>query len=139
MKDRQPDSRRAEWVLALSLACVTAGILAAGYFYFSGHEKAYRSQVDQALLSIADLKVAETAQWRQERVADGALLFHNTAFSSLARRAPPLSSIVLRRIPDVIRSGEITFQDFYRNEHDGRVELAVMVPVIDESGAGCRS
>jgi PAS domain S-box-containing protein len=48
---------------------------------------------------------------------------------------PPLSSTVSRRIPEVLRTGQVTFQDFYRNEHDQRVYLAVLVPILDESDA----
>ena len=44
-----------------------------------------------------------------------------------------VSSNVLRRVPEVLRTGQATFQDFYRNEHDQRIYLAVMVPVIDET------
>src|SRR5208283_4908864 len=31
---------------------------------------------------------------------------------------PPTSSVVSRRIPEVLRSGQVTLQDFHRNEHD---------------------
>ena len=46
-----------------------------------------------------------------------------------------MASVVSRRIPEVLRAGQVTFQDFYRNEHDQRVYLAVMVPILDESDA----
>ncbi|OGV74992.1 MAG: hypothetical protein A3K19_12105 [Lentisphaerae bacterium RIFOXYB12_FULL_65_16] len=47
---------------------------------------------------------------------------------------PPVSSVVSRRIPEVLRSGQVTLLDFYRNEHDQRINLAVMVPILDEQG-----
>jgi PAS domain S-box-containing protein len=43
-----------------------------------------------------------------------------------------MASVVSRRIPEVLRAGQVVFQDFYRNEHDQRVYLAVMVPILDE-------
>jgi PAS domain S-box-containing protein len=46
-----------------------------------------------------------------------------------------MSSTVSRRIPEVLRSGQMAFQDFYRNEHDQRVYLAVLVPILAESEA----
>ncbi len=55
-----------------------------------------------------------------------------TRMSVPADRAP-LSSIVSRRIPKVLQSGQLTFQDFYRNEHDQRVYLAILVPIFDQS------
>jgi PAS domain S-box-containing protein len=47
-----------------------------------------------------------------------------------------MSSVVSKRISEVLRSGQVTFQDFYRNEHDQRVYLAVLVPILDEAAAG---
>jgi hypothetical protein len=46
---------------------------------------------------------------------------------------PPISSFVSQRIPEVLRSGRVTFQDFHRNEHDQRVYLTLLVPILDES------
>jgi PAS domain S-box-containing protein len=45
---------------------------------------------------------------------------------------PPMSSAVSQRIPEVLRSGQMMFQDFYRNEQDHRIYLAVLVPILDE-------
>jgi len=47
----------------------------------------------------------------------------------------PMSSTISRRIPEVLRAGQTTLQDFYRDEHDQRVYLAVLVPILDESEA----
>jgi PAS domain S-box-containing protein len=49
--------------------------------------------------------------------------------------APPLSSVVLQRIPEILRSGQVTFQDFHRNEHDRRVYLDILIPFFDEQDA----
>src|ERR1035437_6352851 len=48
---------------------------------------------------------------------------------------PPVSSVVLQRIPEILRSGQVTFQDFHRNEHDQRVYLDILVPIFDEQDA----
>jgi PAS domain S-box-containing protein len=37
-----------------------------------------------------------------------------------------------RRATEVLRSGLVTFQDFYRDEHNRRIYLAVLVPIFDE-------
>ncbi len=44
----------------------------------------------------------------------------------------PSASATVQLVSDVLRSGRTTFQDFYRNEKDRRVYLALMVPILDE-------
>ena len=44
----------------------------------------------------------------------------------------PASSVIARRVPEVLRAKAVVFQDFYRNEHDQRVYLSVLVPILDE-------
>ena len=44
---------------------------------------------------------------------------------------PPISSIVSQRIPEVLQSGRVTFQDFTRNEHDQLVYLTMLAPIFD--------
>ena len=46
---------------------------------------------------------------------------------------PPISSFFVREISEVLRSGQMMFQDFYRNEYDHRIYLAVLVPIFDEA------
>ena len=49
---------------------------------------------------------------------------------------PPVSSAVLRRIPEILRAGQATFQDFHRNEHNQRIYLDVLIPISDEQNVG---
>jgi len=49
---------------------------------------------------------------------------------------PDMSSSVARRLPEILRAGQVTFQDFYRDEHDQHIYLAVLVPILDEQEAG---
>jgi signal transduction histidine kinase/DNA-binding response OmpR family regulator len=44
----------------------------------------------------------------------------------------PVADIVSRRTSEILRSGLVTIQDFYRNEHNQRIHLAVLVPIFDE-------
>jgi PAS domain S-box-containing protein len=176
------DSGGAGWLLGLIFVCLATGIVAAGYFYYRNYEKHYRSEVERQLSAVADLKVGELAQWRRERLADGAVFFKNGSFSGFVRRffekpedaqaqrqiqawvekyqtvnqydhvrlldaqgvtrmsvpagRSEMSSTVAQRLPEVLRTGQVTFQDFYQNEHDQRVYLAVLVPIVDEQEAG---
>ena len=47
----------------------------------------------------------------------------------------PSATAILRQVSEVLRSGQARFQDFYRNEHDQHVYLAVLVPICDDSAA----
>ncbi len=39
---------------------------------------------------------------------------------------------VKQKIPEALRSGQITIIDFYRDEQDQRVYLAILIPILDE-------
>ena len=52
---------------------------------------------------------------------------------SVRAAARPMGSTILRDARRVLRSHEITFQDFYRDENDQRIYLAVLAPILDES------
>ena len=45
----------------------------------------------------------------------------------------PLSATVLQRLPEVLQAGQVAFQDFYRDEHDQRIYLAVLVPLFEDA------
>jgi len=175
----EPSSRRAGRVLLLVFVLLAVGFVTAGWFYYRSYERHHRAEVEQQLSTIADLKVADIALWRRERLADGAILFKNAAFTVPLRRfldkpadadaqrslldwmgnltqyshfdrvwlldalgvtrlsvpagQQPSASATLQLASKVLRSGQMAFQDFYRNERDQRVYLAVMVPILDES------
>ena len=46
---------------------------------------------------------------------------------------PPFSSYVSQRLPEALRSGRVTLQDFHWNEHDQRIHLTLLVPILNES------
>lgn len=48
----------------------------------------------------------------------------------------PIASVVARRAAEVLRSGEMAFQDFYRDEHDQRIYLTVLVPIVGGPHSG---
>jgi PAS domain S-box-containing protein len=48
---------------------------------------------------------------------------------------PSVSSAVMQRIPEILRAGQATFQDFHRNEHDQRIYLDILIPILDEQDA----
>jgi len=48
---------------------------------------------------------------------------------------PAVSSAVAKGVSDVLRSGQVTMQDFYRSEQDQRIHLGVLTPIFDEQDA----
>jgi PAS domain S-box-containing protein len=44
----------------------------------------------------------------------------------------PISRHTLLSAEEVMRKGQVAFEDFYRNKYDGRIYLAVLVPILDE-------
>ena len=167
--------------LLLVFALLATAIIAAGTFYLRRYERQFRSDAEQRLSAIADLKASELKLWRRERLGDGSILFQNSAFSTLVRRflekpedtgaqhqlqqwiekiqghcgydrvglldahgvtrlsspagLTPASADIARGAAEVLRSGSMRFQDFYGNEQDQRVYLAILVPIFDEAGA----
>jgi len=51
-----------------------------------------------------------------------------------ARR--PISRYLIQRSAEVLRTKQVALEDFYRNEYDRRVYLAVLIPILDERGNG---
>lgn len=80
-------SLRASRLLILVFTLIGAGLVSAGYLYFQYHEKDYRAQAERQLSAIAELKLSELVEYREERLADGAIFYRNAAFAALVRRA----------------------------------------------------
>lgn len=55
-----------------------------------------------------------------------------TRILSVPETIPPADAQILERIPEALRSGQITVIDLYRNEQDQHVYLAILAPIIDE-------
>jgi len=59
-----------------------------------------------------------------------------TRMSVPAGPRPDMSALIAQRLPGVTRAGQVMFQDFYRNEHDQRVYMALLVPILNEQESG---
>lgn len=64
---------------------LVAGIISAGYFYHRKQEKQYLTEIERQLSAIADLKIGQLLIWREERLADAGLFYHNIAFENLVK------------------------------------------------------
>jgi len=58
-----------------------------------------------------------------------------TRLSSHAALLPDVSASVAKGVSDVLRSGRVTIQDFYRSQQDQRIHLGVLAPIYDEQDA----
>ena len=45
----------------------------------------------------------------------------------------PVAALISARVPEVLRSGQVAFQDFYRHEQNQRVYLSLLIPLHDEA------
>jgi PAS domain S-box-containing protein len=54
---------------------------------------------------------------------------------SVPARAEPISRVLFQRAAEVRQSGQIVLQDFSRYEHNQRIYLALLVPILDEADA----
>ncbi|OGR02857.1 MAG: hypothetical protein A2520_01815 [Deltaproteobacteria bacterium RIFOXYD12_FULL_53_23] len=43
----------------------------------------------------------------------------------------PVTAVIAQRLPEVLKSGQVTIQDFYRHDYNGRIYLAILVPILD--------
>ncbi|WP_262963696.1 EAL domain-containing protein [Methylobacter psychrophilus] len=50
---------------------------------------------------------------------------------SMPKTTTPLSTTLIKSAADSLQSGQIILQDFYRDEHNQRVYLALIVPIFD--------
>ena len=85
---------KSTWRLLLILALLSVGIAIAGYaFYSFQRDEIIRDKRDD-LTTIADLKVAQIANWRRERIADAVVVSQTPFFTRSVKEfldgaAPP--------------------------------------------------
>jgi len=84
--DASSRARHIPYVLGLVFVVLAAGIITAGVFYYRYYEQHCRTEMETQIAAIAELKAAELADWRADRLGDGAVFFKNAAFSALVRR-----------------------------------------------------
>lgn len=178
--DRDTSGARASWQFLLVFLLLTMGIVSAGLFTYRHNERQFRTEAEEQLVSILNLKVGELVQYRKERLGDAAYIADNPAFTPLVRRflstpadpdaqrplagwlgkyeeyfpydrvdlldaqgvtrlsippgVAPVASVIAQSTSEVLRSGQVRFQDFYRDDSDRRIYLALLVPIFDDTG-----
>ncbi|MCX6120743.1 MAG: PAS domain S-box protein [Ignavibacteriales bacterium] len=169
---------RVSYVLLLIFVLLAAGIVTGSYFAYRNYEKNYRTEVEQQLSAISDLKVNQLVQWRKERLGDGKIFYKNDLFSAVVKRyfqnhndrdakkgiltwagqlqnaysydlmmlldsqlntvlvfpenKERASLVIGQENIEILQSGNIAFQDFYRNDQDQHIYLKVLVPILED-------
>ena len=76
-------TERAPFSVITLFILMIVGIITAGYINYNNFREITRTEMGRELLTIADLKVSEIKQWRNERIGDGNLFYENRAFNNL--------------------------------------------------------
>lgn len=80
-----PLPRKANIALFIALAIfitASAGIIILGYYIYQNQKKDVRNAAKQQLTAIAELKVWEINNWRNERLGDANVIYKNNEFAS---------------------------------------------------------
>lgn len=70
------------WNIGLSMVA-TLALISLGNLYFQNYKEYVRQEAGSNLAAIADLKVSQLTQWRNERMGDAEILYQNPVFSDL--------------------------------------------------------
>jgi hypothetical protein len=106
-------SSSAGWLLGLVFACLAAGIVAAGYFYYRNYEKNYRSEVERQLSAVAELKVGQSVLrlMQREQAQTRVIVLTNYGCPQYEQRATDARVCAFlnkaresRRVADLVRS-----------------------------------
>jgi len=111
-------------VLSLFVLCVLAG---GGWFYLA-QESRVRQAVENDLESIANLKVAQIAQWRRERFEDIAALLENPLLEPMVKRwaadpVPGNASLILDQFRPLQKHHH--YRDVLMADPDGTIRLSL--------------
>ena len=72
--------------MKIALLATVLILLAVGIWFFRAQKQMQRQSVETNLLSIADLKVRQIAEWRAERVADAAVITSRNALTDSVQK-----------------------------------------------------
>ena len=179
MENYNHNKHQTGYVFLLIFILLSAGIIIGGYLAYRNYEKNYRTEVENQLSIVADLKVNQLVQWRKERLGDGQVFYKNDLFSATVKRyiqnrndhdaktgilawvrqiqkahnydlmmlldaqfntilvfpenKERTHLIIDQKNTEILLSGNIAFQDFYRNNQDQHIYLKILVPILKDS------
>ena len=112
----------------------------AGIFF---HNPLFSSRVQHLFNDTSDTETQEEVRaWLQKELAytqyNRIYLMDTTGTlrMSVPDSQSPVAAPVIRQLPIVLLSGNVTILDFYRNEYDQEIYLTIIVPVYDDQEGG---
>ncbi len=100
------------WLLIVLFIIISASSILLGYFYYKSQKARLLNDKKLELSAIADLKVRQIAQWRNERIGDAVLIGENTPFLKLlseylhGTNSKILRSDIISNLKSIARSVE---------------------------------
>ncbi|MGM0601088.1 MAG: PAS domain S-box protein, partial [Candidatus Rifleibacteriota bacterium] len=70
-------------LLLVALAFLAIGIIVTGYFYFYNYQNRFDKKIEEVFHIIAEQKLHQLENWREERIADASMFYENQNFSYL--------------------------------------------------------
>ncbi len=71
--------------LLFGFILLSTTLIISGYLYHAAYEKQYRTEIENGLQAVLNLKVADLTKWRRERIGNGSVFFSNTVFTNQVR------------------------------------------------------
>ena len=81
MENSDTKGNRTPIFLLLIFLLFIIGIIIVGVLYYKNIEKKFRTEKENELTAIAELKVSQIVQWRKERLGDGNIFYKNEVFT----------------------------------------------------------
>ncbi len=128
------EGTRTPLAIILLFVMMTIGILSAAFAYYRQYSLHHRIEIERNLSTIADLKVREISQWRNERMGDANTLYKNDAFTTLFHKymLNPTDTVTFWWI----KTWLLKINTSYRYDHvmllDSAGEPIVSIPQDDE-------
>ena len=108
---------------------VVAAVLLIAVLHFQRVQRQYRAGIEAQLSTIADLKVRELQQWREERFGDARVLYHNTLFADVVDHyfARPADQSAYEQLQTWLREIQVSYRyaGVQLIDSQGRIRLSV--------------
>ncbi|HEX7541013.1 MAG TPA: ATP-binding protein, partial [Anaerolineales bacterium] len=85
-KTTEAESTRFPYIILVVFVILALSIVSVGYLYYHNYERQFVTQEEGNLSTIAGLKASGLVSWRNERLGDAEILFHNPTSSALVLR-----------------------------------------------------
>jgi PAS domain S-box-containing protein len=116
------------WALVFIFSLLSVAFITTGYFYYKYQVAYITRQKQDELTAIADLKVNQIVSWRQERISDANVIFHDRFFAAKVEdwlrttKNPPLQGEIVNYLASLLLH---QYQSVLLLDPQGMVRLSV--------------